>query len=163
MSILQNTDYVVLIAFLIFVGILLYFKVPSMIGGLLDQRAAKIRNDLDEARALREEAQSLLASYERKQREMTAQAEKIVETAQAEAQQAAADAKAELERSVARRLKAADEQLASAEAKAISQVRERSVSVAVDAARAVIAEEMSKKNQGKLIDEAISDVGQRLN
>ena len=67
---LKNTDFVVLVSFLIFIGILFYFKVPAMIGGLLDKRAATIKSELEEARALREEAQTLLASYERKQKEV---------------------------------------------------------------------------------------------
>ena len=63
---LRNTDFVVLVSFLVFIGILFYFKVPTLIGGLLDKRAQTISAELDEARALREEAQTLLASYERK-------------------------------------------------------------------------------------------------
>ena len=64
---LGNTDFVVLIAFIVFIGVLFYFKVPGMIGGMLDKRADDIKSELDEARALREEAQTILASYERKQ------------------------------------------------------------------------------------------------
>ena len=67
---LGNTDFVVLIAFLIFIGILVYFKVPQLLLGLLDKRAESIRSDLDEARALREEAQTVLAGIERKQKEV---------------------------------------------------------------------------------------------
>ncbi len=59
---LHNTNFVVLIAFLVFVGILVWKKVPGMLGRMLDDRAQMIRNELDEARLLREEAQSLLAS-----------------------------------------------------------------------------------------------------
>ena len=67
---LSNTDMIVLIAFVIFVGVLIKFGVPGMLTGMLDKRAVWIKSDLDEARALREEAQTLLASYERKQREV---------------------------------------------------------------------------------------------
>ena len=86
---LTNTNFVVLIAFLLFVGALLYLKVPSLLGGLLDKRAIGIQSELDEARALREEAQTLLASYERKQKEVQDQADRIVTQAKAEAQAAA--------------------------------------------------------------------------
>ena len=73
---LYNTNFVVLIAFILFLGVLIYYKVPGMLAGALDKRAAGIRNDLEEAKALREEAQSILATYERKQREVQAQAER---------------------------------------------------------------------------------------
>ena len=65
---LSNTDFIVTLAFLLFIGVLVYFKVPELLGGLLDKRAAGIQSELDEARKLREEAQEVLASYERKLR-----------------------------------------------------------------------------------------------
>ena len=66
---LRNTDFIVLLAFLVFIGVLVYYRVPQIVGGLLDKRAEGIRNDLAEARRLREEAQEIYASYERRQRE----------------------------------------------------------------------------------------------
>ena len=74
---LRNTDFIVLLSFLGFIGVLVYFKVPGLIGGLLDKRAEGIRNDLDEARRLREEAQEIYASYERRSREVKGQADQI--------------------------------------------------------------------------------------
>ena len=84
------------IGFILFVGVLVYFRVPSLIGGLLDKRAVQIRADLDEARSLREEAQKVLASYERKAREAGEQAERIVSHAREEALLAAEEAKSAL-------------------------------------------------------------------
>ena len=75
---LRNTDFIVTIAFLVFVGILVYFKVPQIVDGLLDKRAEGIRADLEEAKRLREEAQEIYATYERRQREVKGQAEEIV-------------------------------------------------------------------------------------
>ena len=111
---LGNTDFVVSIGFLAFIGVLLYFKVPGMLMGMLDQRAAGIQSDLDEARALREEAQSIIAEYERKAAETKDQAEAIVKAAREEAAAAADQAKADLATSVTRRLAAAQDQIASA-------------------------------------------------
>ena len=71
---LGNTDFVVLLAFLLFIGVLVYFKVPGLLAGMLDKRAEGIQSELDEARALREEAQTILASYERKQKDVQEQA-----------------------------------------------------------------------------------------
>jgi len=162
MAFLNDTDIVVLISFLIFVGVLLYFKVPSLIGGVLDQRADKIRADIDEARKLREEAQTLLASYERKQKEVEAQAAKIVASARDEAQAAGEQARADLKASVARRVQAAEDQIASAEQAAVAQVRDQAISVAVAAARGIIADKLSAAEAGKLIDASIADVGEKL-
>ena len=159
---LYNTDFVVLLAFLLFVGILLYFKVPSKIGGLLDKRADTIRGELEEARALREEAQTILATYERKQKEVQGQADRIVASAREEAAAAAEQAKADLERSIQRRLAAADEQIASAEAGAVREVRDRAAQIAVEVAAEVVAKQMSSAEQNRLINDAIGVVQEKL-
>ncbi len=159
---LNNTNFVVLIAFVLFVGVLVYLKVPGMVGGLLDARAEAIKSELDEARSLREEAQLLLASYERKQKEVAAQSADIVTHAKSEAEAAAQQAHVALNESIARRLAAAVDQIASAEVAAVKEVQDRAVSVAIAAARDVIAASMSAKDGGALIDDAIADVAQKL-
>jgi len=159
---LKNTDFVVLIAFIVFIGVLLYFKVPGMVGGLLDKRAEGIKAELDEARALREEAQTILASYERKQKEVAEQADAIVEHAKREAQAAADTAKEDLKASIARRIAAAEDQIKSAEAAAVKEVRDTAVSVSIGAAQDLIAKNMTAADGNKLIEEAISDVESKL-
>ena len=159
---LGNTDFVVLLAFILFIAVLFYFKVPSLIGGMLDKRANDIKSELDEARKLREEAQTLLASYERKQKEVQEQADRIVAAAKEDASIAAAQAKIDLEKSVARRLAAAEDQIGSAEAAAIKEVRDQAATIAVAAARDVIAKQMSAADGNKLIDDAITQVDTKL-
>lgn len=160
---LQNTDFSVLIAFLIFVGILLYFKVPALVMGLLDSRAAKIREDLETARRLHDEAKALVASYDRKLKDAREQAERIVANARSDAQAAAATAQAELQATIARKLQAAEEQIAAAEASAVREVRERAVAVAISAAGDILAKDLASSGAGNLIDASIREVGQRLN
>ncbi|MGL4309106.1 MAG: F0F1 ATP synthase subunit B [Paracoccaceae bacterium] len=159
---LRNTDFVVTLAFLLFVGVLLYLKVPALIGGLLDKRAAGIRADLEEARNLRDEARKILDSYEKKQREVQAQADRIVATARTEAQRAADDAKVELERSIQRRLKGAEDQIASAEASAIREVKDKAVTVAVATASELLGKQMTATRSADLIDDAIAQVAAKL-
>lgn len=159
---LSNTDFIVLVAFLLFLGVLFYFKVPAMLSRMLDRRAEQIRADLDEARSLREEAQKLLASYERKQREVAEQAERIVRHAREEAATAAEQAKADLQAALARRIKAAEDQIASAEAAAVREVRDRAVQVAVAAAGDAIAKSMSAQDGDAMIDAAIREVEAKL-
>ncbi|MGR3541240.1 MAG: F0F1 ATP synthase subunit B [Hasllibacter sp.] len=160
---LRNTDFIVLLGFLVFLGILFYFKVPSTVAGLLDKRADGIRTELDEARSLREEAQALLASYERKQREVEEQAGRIVASARDDAERAAEEAKAELARTVERRLAGAEEQIASAQAAAVAEVRERAIQVATQAAAEVIQSQMGAAKADALIDRSIEAVGAKLN
>ena len=159
---LSNTNMVVTLAFLLFVTFLGYMGVHKMLGGQLDKRAEGIKSELDDARALREEAQTILASYERKQKEVADQAERIVAHAKEEAANAAAQAKEDLKASIARRLAAAEDQIASAEAAAVKEVRDSAVQVAVGAARDMIAKQMTATDGNKLIDEAIKDVEAKL-
>ena len=159
---LNNTDFVVSIAFLLFIGVLVYFKVPGIVGGMLDKRAEGISKEIEEARALQEEARRLLADYERKQEEVKDQADRIVAQAKEEAQNAADQAKEDLKKSIARRMAAAEDQIASAQSAAVKEVRDQAISVAVAAARDVIARQMTEAGQDKLIDEAIAQVDTKL-
>ncbi|OYW62227.1 MAG: ATP F0F1 synthase subunit B [Rhodobacterales bacterium 32-66-7] len=160
---LGNTDFVVLLGFIGFVGVLIYMKVPARLTGMLDARAVQIKADLDEARALRDEAKSILAGYERRQKEVQEQADRIVRAARDEAVAAAEQAKADLKATIARRLASATDQIASAEAAAIRQVREQAVSVAVGVAGEVLASQMTAAAATASIDEAITQVAARLN
>ncbi|MCU0816117.1 MAG: F0F1 ATP synthase subunit B [Cypionkella sp.] len=159
---LANTDFVVVIGFAVFVGILLYFKVPALVTGMLDKRAVQIKAELDEARALREEAKALLSSFERKQKEVKDQADAIVAAAKVEAEAAAAQAQADLKASIARRVAAAEEQIAAAEAGAVREVREAAISVAVAAAGEVLAKQMTAEASAASIDAAIKQVEAKL-
>lgn len=159
---LSNTDFVVLIAFLIFIGVLVYYKVPGLVGRKLDERAEGIRSDLDEARAIRQEAQDLLDSFEKKRKDVQAQADRIVAQARDEAAEAAKEARDDIDKSVERRIKAAEDQLASAEARAVRDIRDQAVAVAVSAARDVIAKQMTTEDRNASIDAAIDEVEAKL-
>jgi F-type H+-transporting ATPase subunit b len=157
-----NTSTVTLLAFIIFVWVLVHLKVPGKLMAMLDQRAETIRQELNEAKALREEAQTILASYERKQREVKEQAERIIEHAREEATIAAEKAKEDLQKALARRMAAAEEQIASAQAQALKEVRDQAVQVAVAAASDVLAKKLTDAQNEELVSEAIEAVQTRL-
>jgi len=159
---LRNTDFVVLIAFLLFIGVLLRLKVPSLLTGLLDKRAAEITTTLNEARALREEAQTLLASYERQQREVQEQANRIVAQAQADVAAAASQAKEDLQLSVDRRIAAAEDQIASAEAAAVKEIKDQAIKLAILVANEVLTKQMTEAVGKELIDSAIEEIDAKL-
>jgi F-type H+-transporting ATPase subunit b len=150
------------IALLIFFGIVIYFKVPAFVTKALDSRIAKIEADIDEAKRLREEAQALLAEYERKRKAAESEAEEIVAAAQEEAERMTAEAEEALEDMVARRTKAVEDKIAQAEAQALADVRARSADVAIEAARLILADQV-KDSGGALVDQSIKDVASRLN
>lgn len=159
---LHNTNFVVLLAFIVFIGILLKVKAPARIGAMLDARAAQIKADLAEARALRDEARVLLSSYEKKQKDVQEQSERIIAAAKEEATAAARQAKADLKTSIARRIAAAEEQIASAQTAAVRQVREQAVMVAVAAAGDLLAKQMTAENTSASIDAAIAQVSAKM-
>lgn len=159
---MQNPPFMVLVGFLLFVVLLLFLKVPKLIDGMLRKRADGIRTELEEARALREEAQALLASYERRQKQVKTKADEIVAHAKKEAELAAEKARKDLKSSIARRLAAAEDQIESAQAAAIREVRDTAVQIAVAAAGDVIAKTMTPDQANKLIDDAISKAEAKL-
>ena len=159
---LKNTDFIVLLAFLLFIAVLFYFRVPTLIASLLDKRAETIRSELSEARTLREEAQSILASFERRQKEVQDQAGRIVETARKDAEAEAASAREALDAIVARRLAVAQEQIASAQVAAEREVRNKAIKVAVAAAQSIITSQMTSTSSNKLIENAVLEVDAKL-
>src|SRR6202163_4774162 len=103
-----DAEFWVAVAFVAFLGVLIYFGVHEMMVKFVDQRRDRIKAELDEARRLKEEAQALLAQYQRKQREAEQEAAAIVAGAQAEAERMLAEAKAKMEDFIARRSKMAE-------------------------------------------------------
>ena len=159
---LRNTNFIVSLAFILFIGILLYLKVPSLIGGLLDKRAEGIKADLEEARKLRDEAQTILASYERKQQEIGEQAERIIVSAKEQAEATAIQAKEDLQKSIDRKILAAEEQLASSEAAAISQIKEKAISIAIEAAAEAIREHTKESDRDNYLEKSIEEVAKKV-
>jgi F-type H+-transporting ATPase subunit b len=151
------------IAFLVFVGVLFYFKVPGMLTKALDDRAKKISDDLEQARQLREEAQALLANYERKQRDALAEAEEIIARARDEAIREADIARKKLDEAIARRQQAALEKIALAESQAEAEVRDAAIEIAISAATAIVAGQVKGERADALIDAATADLGRHLN
>ena len=150
------------ISLVIFLGVMIYFGLPKTIAKMLDDRIGKIESDLEEAKKLREEAQSLLVEYERKRKAAETEAEEIVEAAQQEAARMTEEANEALEALVTRRTKAVEEKIAQAEALAIAEVRAKSADVAVEAARQLLVDQMPSKGDA-LITKAIKDVAAKLN
>lgn len=151
------------IALIIFVGIVIYIKVPGMIAKALDGRAAKISNELEEARRLREEAQQLLGQYQRKRKEAEQEAADIVAAAKREADMLAADAHKKTEDYVARRTAIAEQKIGQAERDAVAEVRASAVDIAVEAARALLAGKVDAKAGADLFKASLQDVKAKLN
>ena len=150
------------IALFLFLGVVLYLKLPAMIGKALDGRIKAIETELAEAERLRLEAKFLLEEYESRRQAAAREAEDIVTAAREEAFRMADEARASLEALIARRTKAVEDKIAQAESQAIAEVRARSADVAVEAARVLLTKQMGSKG-GALIDAAIKDVGAKLN
>jgi F-type H+-transporting ATPase subunit b len=147
-----------LIIFLIFAGP----KVWRGLASFLDQRSMKIKADLDEAQKLRDEAQALLAEYQRKQRDALSEAEEIVSSAKAQAQREIQEAAANLAASMTRREAAALEKITQAEAHAIAEVRREAVDVATAATTRLIAKVLDDSKASALVDQSIAEVNRRL-
>ena len=159
---LMTAEFWVLVSFVVFLGILGYVGVHKTILGALDARSKKISEDLDEARALREEAQKVLADYERKRREAEGEAEAIVAAAKAEAERLAEEAKQKSEDFVARRTKMAETKIAQAETQAIAEVRAVAADAAVKAAGEVLKSSAKGKKGEELIKNGLKEVRTKL-
>lgn len=150
-------------ALVIFLGLMIWLKVPGKIAGALDARSAEIEKSLDEARRLREEAQALLTEYKTKTAGAEAEAAKIVSEAKAEAERLTVETTRSLEEMIARRTKAAESKIAQAEAQAIAEVRAKAADVAVAAATSILAAKTKGQAADDLVMAGIAEVRAKLN
>src|ERR1700681_600381 len=151
-DILAEPETWVAVAFAIFVGIAIKLGAPGMIIKALDDRGARIKAELDEARRLRQEAEAVLAQYRRKQKEAEQEVEAIIRNARSEAERLAAEAKTKVEEFVARRTRMAETKIAQAEAQALADVS----SAAADAAVAAAEKILSTTAKGKIADDLLA-------
>lgn len=154
----MDATFWALVGLILFFGVMVWAKVPAKITGALDGRADEIKNELDEARRLREEAQSLLADYQRKRQEAEGEADAIIAEAKREAEHLTEETNAALEEMIARRTKAAESKIAQAESQAIAEVRARAADVATSAAEKILTAKMTDAAGNKLVAEGIKEI-----
>lgn len=139
------------LALLLFIGLLVYLKVPQQIAGALDQKSQAIAHELHEARRLREEAEKLHAEYEAKRAAAESEAKAIVEAAKAQAALVAEETRQSMMAAMARREEQAEDRIASASAKAADEVRAAAAEAAIAAAERMIRERMNDQTQAALV------------
>jgi F-type H+-transporting ATPase subunit b len=160
---LASPELWVLVSAVLFLALLVYYKIPAKVAKALDDRADRIKAELDEARRLREEAQSILGDYQRKRRDAEKEAEDIIAMARREAQFYAEESRKALTESLGRRVKLAEEKIARAEEQAIQDIRSKSADVAIAAAERIIAHELKGNSGSDLVTKGIREVGAKLN
>jgi F-type H+-transporting ATPase subunit b len=136
--------------------------IARAISKMLDERGARIKADLDEARRLHDEAQALLAEYKKKQQESAGEAAAILTHAREEAELFRKEAAANLTAALARRERMALDKIAQAEAQAVAEVRSQAVDLAVAAAQRILRQQMAGPRAGNLIDQAIAELDRKL-
>ncbi len=152
----------VAVAFFGFVALLIYKKVPAMLAASLDERAARIRSELEEAKKLREDAQAVLADYQRKQRDAEIEAEEIVTQAKKEAEALAAETEKKLAEQLERRTRQAEEKIARARTQAINEVRTAATDLSIMAAGQILHKNVTGSVADRLIDETIDSISENF-
>jgi len=160
---LLEAEFWVALGFFVFIGLLGYLGIHRMVAKSLDERAGRIKAELDEARKLKDDAAQLLADYRRKRGEAESEAQEIIAGAKAEAERLAAEAKVKVEEFVARRTKMAETKIAQAEAQAAADVRSAAAEAAVAAAAKVLTQEAKGKLASELLAKGIDDIRKMLN
>lgn len=160
---LSNAELWVAVGLILFIAIVVVAKVPGLIAGQLDARAAKIQSELDEAARLRAEAEALLAQIRQEKAEAEAQAAEMLKAAEADARVMEAEARAKLEESLARRQALAERRIAQAEAQAAVEVKAAAAELAARAAEQILTARLAGQKTDPLLDDAIAQIGTRLN
>lgn len=163
MEMLHEPEFWVAVGFVLVLVLLFWKGVPGMIGKMLDQRAAVISAELEEAKRLRAEAAALLTDYQKRAKSAEAEAQSIIAAATAEAAEFQKESRAALESQIARRAAAAQDKIAQAEAQALNEIRGLAADTAVNAARKLIAERLDEGRARSLIADSIKGLGDKLN
>jgi F-type H+-transporting ATPase subunit b len=156
-------EFWVAVAFVILMAVFGYVGIHRTVLKALDNRAARIKAELDEARRLKDEAAKLLAEYKARQAKAEGEAQEIIASAKAEAERIAVEAKAKLEDFVARRTKTAESKIALAEAQALADVRAAAANAAVSAASTIMSQSVKGSVADDLLAKGIAEVRAKLN
>ena len=149
----------VAIGFILFILLLVYFKVPVQITKILDNRADKIRSELDEAKKLREEAQSMLADFQKKNKEAEKNAKALIDEAKKLAKNYEKEAKSKFDENMERRKKLLDEKLKRAEVEALNQIKNDITDIVFDAIdKSLSNNNINKKASDRIIDSGIKEI-----
>ena len=157
---LDNTNLVVLIAFLAFIVILLYLKVPAKITDLLDNRQQSIRDEIDGATSILEESKSLLADLEREHKFNIAKAETILSDAEIEAKRFLTDSKKEIRMAIERKIKLAEEQIKASEELVIKSIKDRAIDKAFLITESQLRELPKSKLNKNLLEDSLASLDQ---
>ena len=150
------------LSLLLFIGLLVYLKVPAAIMGALDSKSQAVAKELHDARKLREEAEALLAEYEAKRAAAEAEAKAIIDGAKEQAALVAEETRATMTAAIKRREQQAEDRIAQAEARAAAEVRAAAADAALAAAEKLIRERLSDKAQSALIAEGVAEIGRKF-
>jgi F-type H+-transporting ATPase subunit b len=159
----EDPETWVAIAFVILMAVFAYMGVHRSVLNALDNRAARIKDELDDARRLKDEAAKVLAEYNARRASAEREAQDIIASAKAEAERIAADAKTKMEDFVARRTKAAENKIAMAEAQALADVRAAAADAAVAAASTILSQSVKGEVADDLLAKGIAEVRAKLN
>jgi F-type H+-transporting ATPase subunit b len=163
MELLRDPEFWVSVGTLIFLGIVVWQKVPSLVAKSLDARAAEIAKELDDARRLRQEAEALLAEYKKKFGAAEDEGAAIVAEAKSEAERYAAESRAAIKAQIERRAKQAEDKIAQAEAQAVAEVRALAADAAISEAERLIAARLDETRAADLVNRAIGEIPNKLN
>jgi F-type H+-transporting ATPase subunit b len=163
MDFILEPEFWVAVSFFLFLGVVAYFGLHKKIAAALDARATMIAKELEEAKHLRREAETVLADYRRKQGNAAKEVEAIIRLASKEAEELAAETRRSMAEHFERRMKLAEDKIARAETEALLEVRAAAADAAIAAAQSVIKAKLTPETADSLVTQGIAALKTKLN
>ena len=145
-----DATFWVAVSFLIFVGVIFYFKVPQKIDDSLNESIKKIKESLDDAEKLKDEAKNILSEYDSKVSKSKEEIKNLISSAKNQAEKNIIKTNEEFHRVVENRKKSAEEKIGQMKIQAIKDVKNSSVDIAIGSVEKIIKNSIDKKKLDKI-------------
>ena len=152
-----DATFWVMISFFVFIGLLIYFKIPQKIKSALDENIDNIKNQINEADKLKEDAKNILTEHERKISNSKAEVQKMISKANDEAEKNVLKTNQDFHNLMESRKKNAEERIKQLKNQALKDIKNASVKVAIDSVEKLIKNSLDKSKLDKIYNSSLEE------
>ena len=157
-----DATFWVAISFILFIGLLIYFKIPQKVNEILNQLISNIKNEINESEKLRNEAKALLDNSQSKLDSAGEETKKIIEQAKKDSENLVIEINEKFHKSAEIKKKLAETKIAQMKEAAIKEIKDTSIKIAVDSVKKIIATSVDKNKLDAIFEKDLEKAKSEL-